>query len=131
MRSVHISCVSSDSLDMGSVHTSYTKISSDTSSRQQTDVVLVNEKMQNGDKQEESDRPLIIKGRETVLYGKDIFCTLSSGKNSKTQEVNFPELFREAAQVVGQASDKQLPGEEGDRSVSRVDERGDRLYKLY
>jgi hypothetical protein len=103
-------CVNSDHLDVQSVHTSNTETSSETSFKQQTDIVVsVNEEMQNGERKEESDRSLLIEGGEGAIDGSDSFCAPSSGKDSKTQEANFPELFKEVAQVLEQAPGKNLP----------------------
>jgi hypothetical protein len=103
--------VNSDHLDVRSIHTSNTEISSETSSKQQTGVVVsVNEKMQNGGREEESDRSLLIKGREAAIEGGERFSAPSSGKDSKIQEANFPELFREVAQLLEQAPGEKLPG---------------------
>jgi hypothetical protein len=103
--------VNSDHLDVRSVHTSNTETSSDTSFRQQTGVVVsVNEEMQNGVREEEGDRSLLIEDKEAAIDGGENFSPPSSGKDSKIQEANFPELFREVAQVLEQAPDEKLPG---------------------
>jgi hypothetical protein len=71
---------------------------------------------------------LLIEGREAAINSKGYSCASSSGKDCEIQEASFPELFRDVAEVLGQASDETLPGNlrRADRSVSRKSERNNR-----
>jgi len=107
-------CVESDRVDVRSDHTSYTETSSDPSFKEQQTAVVVPCMKQNWD---EGDRPSIPqleqeqsedKGdRSPVLLeqpsdgGGDTSSAPSSGKDSKPETENFPELAAAVAQAVG------------------------------